>query len=285
MRQALPIVLAVMIALVGCTEKSDEQRVQAAFEESPFFRSLGGVPASDDGYQGKGGGLDGDTTWPVGAWRAIRDPEINWEIRVNNPFAEVDFFIEWPCTLYVVYTDLPDTSIRDTVVKPAPEIKGRWSLEAEFDGEEWHLTEMSTIDAVFDSAVGMIELDSIQVAVYRSGEKIPYPTLTGTGRLSLNPYPYTFRHGDSLELRLWENHAPGLGLVWSFLHGPPRHRYSPFKQDPATGSWAGTWVIDPAATDHEERWVYFEVLDLDQAILKKTGPDRSVLWGVPYIVE
>ncbi len=284
MRYALPIVLAVMLALVGCTQQSDQEQVDAALQDHPFFRSLGAVPAANDEYTGRGG-TDGDTTWPVDAWRVVPEPEISYNITVSRPFANVDFHIVWPCTLFVVYTDLPDTSIRDTVVKPAPEVNGSMSARFEFNGNDWELTDLSPCDAEFDSAFGVIEIDSIQVSVHRDGAVIDYPTLDNTGLLPLNPYAYTFEPGDSVELRLWETHTAGIEFAWAYLHGPPGHWYSPFELDPSNDSWTGTWVVNPTETADDENWVWFEVIDLNDAVLNKNGPDRSVLWGIGYIVE
>ena len=288
MRTALPIVLAVMMALVGCARRSDQDSVEAALQDDPFFRALGAVPQSGaNGYQPDGVAFsDGDTSIPVEAWRNIHEPDIDYEITVTRPYADVDLMLTWPCTLFVVYTDLPNTAIRDTVVKPAPEIGGDWSARFEFDGNDWQLIELSVLDAEFDSAVDVISLDSIQVSVTRAGEPIEYPTLTSAGRMSLDPYAYTLRVGDSVHLRLWETHAAGIEFSWAYLHGPPEHRYDPFALDPQNGSWTGTWVIGrPTESTDSEHWVWFEVIDLDDDLFEKYGPDRSVLWGVPYIVE
>ncbi len=282
MRTALPIVLAVMFALVGCTQKSDQDQVETALQNNPFFKALGAIPGPKDSYTGHGG-ADGDTSWPIDAWRDVQDPEVSYEINVSRPYADVDFQIVWPCTLAVVYTDLPDTSIRDTVIKPAPEIVGSMSAQFEFDGSEWKLTELSPCDAKFDSGVGHIEIDSLQVTVHRNGQVIEYPTLENTQRLPLHPYAYTFQLGDSVDLRLWE--TDDTQFAWAYLHGHHAHHYSPFEWDPQTESWFGTWVINPVPVTDDDRWVWFEVVDLYDAVINKNGPDRSVLWGIGYIVE
>ena len=286
MRYALPMVLAMIMAVVGCTETTDRNSVDAALQDNPFFKALGAVPESRDEYT-KGGGavFDGDTTWPIGAWRAIHDPEVNYEITVQHPYASVDFTVDWPCTLYVVYTDLPDTTIRRTVVKPAPELHGRMSFRFEFVGNDWELTDIAPCAAEFDSATGVISIDSVQVSVRRGGEVIEYPTLDNTGLMPIDPYAYTFEAGDSIDLRLWETHAPGVQFPWTYLHGPPEHDYSPFQYDENDGSWYGTWTIGNVAAGDDENWAWFEVIDLYDAIINPDGPDRAVLWGVPYIVE
>lgn len=283
MRTVLPFVLAALF-LVGCGQKSDEEQVDAALQEHPFFKALGVIPAKQV-QQPDQGGLDGDTAIPIAAWRVVMEPEISYEINVERPYADVDIDLVWPCTLFVVYTDVPDTSIRDTVLKPAPEVKGSMSARFEFDGSEWHLRELSPCDAAFDSGLGLIQIDSVQVSVRRGGQAIPYPTLAGTGRLVLDPYPYTFAPGDSVDLKLWDTEAPGIEFAWAYLHGPPRHQYGPFQLDTLNRNWYGTWVINPAPATDENRWVWFEIIDLNDALLNKQGPDRSVLWGVGYIVQ
>jgi|GEM_PF-4757589 len=282
MRIAIPIVLAVMLALVGCGRTSDQEQVEAAIQENPFFKTLGAIPQSADSYTGHGG-TDGDTSWPVDAWGVVHDPEITYEINVAQPIADVDFHLAWPCTLFVVYTDLPDTSIRDTIIKPAPEVVGLMSARFEFDGNDWELTELSPCDTKFDSGVGRISIESLQVSVRRNGQVIEYPTLKNTQRLPLDPYVYTFQLGDSVDLRLWE--TDDVEFPWAYLHGNPAHHYSPFKWDPETESWFGTWMINPVPVTDDDRWVWFEVVDLYDAVINKSGPDRSVLWGIGYIVQ
>jgi len=285
MRYALPAVLAVMLAVVGCTEMgSDRDRVDSALRDHPFFKAFGAVP--DNGKQPPSGPCcDGDTTWPIGAWRDVSDPDVDYEIDVQHPYAYVDFHAHWPCTLRVVYTDIPDTSVRDTVVKPAPEFHGDLSFRFEFTGDDWELTDISPCDAEFDSAIGLMDIDSVQVSVRRGGTVIPYPTLDNTGLQPVDPYAYTFRAGDTIDLKLWETHAPSVRFHWTYLHGPPEHDYSPFGYEPDPGYWYGTWTINPVQESDSENWAWFEVIDLYAAMIDPEGPDRSVLWGVPYIVE
>ncbi|MBM3314241.1 hypothetical protein FJY71_00155 [candidate division WOR-3 bacterium] len=285
MKKLAPLLLACLLVLTGCFRKTDEEQVDGALQQNAFFRSLGAIPRQSGDYRAGGGLLDGDTSLPVHAWRSVKDPTVNYEITVQKPFAWVDFDLAWPCTLYVVYTDLPDTSIRDTVVKPAPLIAGTISMGFEFKGDEWQLTELSPCDARFDSAVGVIDIDSLQVSVRRGGQTVPYPTLASTGRLPLFPYAYTFQAGDSVDLRLWETHTAQAQFTWAYLHGPPTHGYSPFQYDTLSGSFHGTWTVGHAETSRDGNWVWFEVIDLDDALLSKHGPDRSALWGVGYVVE
>jgi hypothetical protein len=284
MKRRFPTALALVLAMTGCFTRNDEQKVDSEVRRSAFFRALGAIPHQSGSYN-TGGGLDGDTSLPIGAWRAVKEPTVDYDITVEKPYAWVDFDIQWPCTLYVVYTDLPDTSARDTVVKPAPLISGRMSFGLEFTGNEWELRELSPCDAKFDSAVGVIQIDSIQVSARRAGQTVPYPTLAGTARLPLFPYAYTFQPGDSVSLRLWETHGSLAGFTWAYLHGPPCHGYSPFQYDQTSGSFYETWVISPQERTSGGNWVWFEVVDLNSTILEKEGPDRSALWGVGYIIE
>lgn len=277
MRSLILILFAVVLAFVGC-KKSDEEQVDQALQGHPFFKALGAIPGAGDPYTGHRPS-DGDTSIPIQAWRNVPDPEVEYKITVVKPYAEVSFELTWPCTLFVVYTDLPDTTIRDTVVKPAPKIEGRMEAKFEFKGSKWEMTELSPCDAKFDSGRGRIEIESLAVAVSRAGQPVQYPTLRNTNRLLLAPYAYTFKAGDTVNLRLWE--SDNVLFSWAYLHGPHADRYSPFQYDTLNMSWYGTWVVNQTGN----RWVWFEVLDLYDAIINKTGPDRSALWGLPYIVE
>jgi hypothetical protein len=277
--------LAATVALVGCARKSDREQVEASLQSSPFFRALGAIPGASEGYTGHGLLADGDTSLPLWAHRTVHKPDIDYTITVERPYANVDFALAWPCTLTVIYTDLPDTSVRDTVVKPAPTINGTISARFELVGDEWQATELSPCAAEFDSAVGKMRIDSVQVSVRRNGQTVNYPTLAGTGRLLLNAYPYTFQAGDSVSLRLWETHEAGVDFAWAFLHGPPGHWCSAFQFDQATGSFYGTWVISQQAEHQETRWVWFQVADLNSAIIRKDMPDRAVLWGLVYMIQ
>jgi hypothetical protein len=188
--------------------------------------------------------------------------------------------------LFVVYTDLPDTSIRDTVIKPAPKISGAFGARFAFEGDSWHLDQLSPCKADFDSGLHQIEIESLVVRVRRGGQTIEYPTLVHANyRLPIEPYPYTFVAGDTVDLRLWEVHLEGVDFAWAYLHGPPNHHYSPFQLDTLNGSWYGSWVINQQAEHKETRWVWFEVVDLNGAILQKHGPDRAVLWGMVYMIQ
>jgi len=283
-RICLTIIVAAAL-MVGCAQKSDQDKVEATLQDSPFFRALGAIPSASESYTGHGLLADGDTSLPVWAHRAVHRPVVNYTISVERPYADVSFSLTWPCTLTVVYTDLPDTSIRDTVIKPAPEIHGAISARFELTGEEWHVAELSPCAAEFDSARGLMRVDSVQVSVRRNGQTVDYPTLSGTGRLPFNSYPYTFNAGDSVSLRLWETHETGVDFAWAFLHGPPGHWCSRFQYDQTTGSFYGTWVISQQAERQETRWVWFQVADLNSAVLKKNMPDRAVLWGLVYMIQ
>ena len=285
MRRGLVILMAAILALAGCARKSDKEQVEASLQDSKFFKALGAIPGASEGYTGHGGFFDGDTSWPIWAARTVKAPEVNYTINVARPFAEVDFTLAWPCTLTVIYTDVPDTSIRDTVVKPAPLINGTISARFEYVGEEWVLEGLSPCEAKFDSLADMIRIDSIQVKVRRGGQVVDYPTLDSMNRLPWNEYPYAFHAGDSVDLRLWETHAEPIDFAWSFLHGPPGHWCSPFQLDSTNSSFYGSWVINQQAEHEETRWVWFQVTDLNGSIIQKEMPDRAVLWGLVYIVE
>jgi len=285
MTRVFVLLMAAILVLTGCAKKSDSEQVEAALQDSRFFKALGAIPGASEGYTGHGGFFDGDTSWPIWAGRVVKPPEVDYTISVARPYAEVDFTLEWPCTLYVIYTDLPDTSIRDTVIKPAPEIAGTISARFEYVGEKWLLEGVSPCAAKFDSLDDMIQIDSIEVKVRRGGQVIDYPALTGTGRLPWTEYPYAFQAGDSVDLRLWETHAEPVDLAWAFLHGPPGHWCSPFQLDQANGSFYGSWVINQQAEHQETRWVWFQVVDLNGSIIKKNMPDRALLWGMVYVVE
>lgn len=278
------VLMAAVLALSGCAKKSDSEQVEAALQESRFFQALGAIPGASEGYTGHGF-FDGDTSWPIWAGRVVKTPEVDYTITVERPYATVDFSLAWPCTLYVIYTDLPDTTARDTVVKPAPEIAGTIAARFEYVGEEWLLESLSPCEAKFDSLGDWMRIDSIQVQVRRGDSVVVYPTLASTGLLPWEQYPYTFHAGDSVDLRLWETHAESAELVWAFLHGPPDHWCSAFRFDQQNGSFYGSWVINQQAEHQETRWVWFQVADLNGSIIRKDMPDRAMLWGMVYVVE
>jgi hypothetical protein len=278
-RTATILFIGALVMFVGCSTESDFDRIDEALNDHPFFNALGVIPGPSDPYRTGQGGGDGDTTVPVAAWRVVPEPDIDYAIIVVGPKAEVPVILTWPCTLYVVYTDLPDTSIRDTVLKPAPEITGLMEMLFEFDGTNWTMTQIAPCDARFDSGFQHIEIESLQVNVRRAGQPVEYPSLVNVFRQPLDPYAYTFQAGDSIDLRLWESDI--VDLPWAYLHGRDGDGYDPFQYDSLSGSWYGTWVVN----DTGNHWVWFEVIDINDAIMNKTGPDRSVLWGLPYIVE
>ncbi|MEO0077826.1 MAG: hypothetical protein ABIK86_02370, partial [candidate division WOR-3 bacterium] len=165
MKTAPLLILAAALVIVGCTKKSDEAQIRASLENSKFFRALGALPAASEGFTGRGLSQDGDTSLPIWAARVVRNPRVNYTITVERPYADVAFTIDWPCTLFVIYTDIPDTGARDTVVKPAPEIHGAFSAKFELVGNEWQAKALSPCAAEFDSAQGLMRIDSIQVQV------------------------------------------------------------------------------------------------------------------------
>jgi len=270
--------VAILLLAAGC-QKADKDRVDASLRDNPFFKALGAVPAQQGEFTGHNG-LDGDTSWPIVAARKIHDPTVDYQITVNRPNADVDFTLAWPCTLTVVYTDLPDTGARDTAIKPAPKINGTMQWRFEFQGDSWRLTELSPCLAKFDSVLNHIVIESLQVQVRRAGQTVPYPTLDSIQlRLPVATYPYSFLVGDSVTLHLWE--MDDRGFVWAYLHAPNGTFLDGFKYDSTSHAFYGTWTVSQPGN----HWVWFEAVDLHDAILDKTTPDRSILWGLPYKVE
>lgn len=280
MKRTIAMVALALLAWTGC-KQNDQVKVHDALNDHPFFQALGAVPAQSGDYTG--GGKDGDTSWPIAAARKIRTPDIDYTIEVNRPLAEVSFQIVWPCTLAVVYTDIPDTAARDTVLKPAPKINGVMSWVFEHQGDSWRLQQLSPCKAKFDSVLEHVRIDSFRVKVRRAGETFDYPTMTDPAvRLPVDSYPYTFQAGDSVDLRLWETNDLGAnGTVWAYLHSDPGSFTSGFHFDTLTTSFYGSWTVNHTG----RHWVWFEAVDIEGAVFSKTGPDRSILWGLPYLVQ
>jgi hypothetical protein len=279
MKQILLVALAALLLAAGC-QKSDKDRVAASLQNSAFFKALGAVPGQQGNYTSGGRALDSDSTWPISAARRIHDPKVEYEIAVNRPNADVDFTITWPCTLLVVYTHLPNNGVYDSVFKPAPNINGTMHWRFEFEGDSWKFTELSPCEARFDSAAAHITIDSLQIMARRAGQTITYPTLIDPQlRMLTNPYPYSFQTGDSVTLHLWE--TDDRQFVWAYLHAPYGSFDDGFKYDTTSHAFYGTWTVNQPGN----HWVWFEAVDLNDAIISKTAPDRAILWGMPYRVE
>jgi len=257
---------ALLLVLIACG-RDDIGLIDRSLNEHPFFGTLGSMPAPASPYA--------ESTPAVDAWRVFREPDVDYEIIVDGSEANVNISVVWPCTLYIVY---PAGDGADTVAKPGPQVTGLAQARFGFADTGWQMTGLSPCDARSDSGFRFLEIDSLRLVARRDGGSVSFPVVRDMSRRTLDPWPFTFRAGDSIDIELWQHDtvdAPG-----AFLHVPWSPDATPFRQDTA-GTWSGTWVL----SDTGRGWAWFEVVDIADAVTDPDGPDRTVFWGLPCIVE
>jgi len=257
---------ACLLLLFACG-RDDIGLIDRALHDHPFFTKLGTIPAPVSPYA--------ESTAAVDARRVYREPDIDYEILVDGSEGTVNISVVWPCTLYIVY---PAGDGVDTLAKPGPHITGLAQSRFGYNGSEWRMTGASPCDARSDSGFRFLEIDSLRLSARRDGDTVSFPGIRNMTRRTLDPWPFTFRAGDSVDISLWQHDtvdAPG-----AFLHLPWSGDATPFRQDTA-GTWSCTWVL----SDTGRGWAWFEVFDIADGINDPGGPDRTVLWGLPCIVE
>ncbi len=264
-RTGLPVV-GLLLVLAGCG-RDDIGLIDRALNEHPFFTSLGTIPPAEQSYA--------DSSPALNAWRSLGEPDVDYEILVQEDQAIVNIIATWPCTLRVVYGPV---AAFDTVAKPGPELTGLVQARFKYDDGEWRMAELSVCDARSDSGFRFLELDSLKLHVRRGGDTVAYPGVRDMSRRSLDPYAFTFLTGDSVDLVLW--HWDSVDAPRAYLHTDRSRGATPFVRD-SLGTWSCSWAL----SDTGRHWVWFEVIDIADAVTDPDGPDRAVFWGVPWIVE
>ena len=244
-----------------------------------WYQSLGKTPKSRAPTYQK---AKGDTSLPIDAWRSVGEAEVDYDLAVSGDEADFDIDIKWPDTVFVVYTDLPDTGIRDTVIKPSPEFSGDLKFHYKVVDKDWKLTALTPAVVRSDSAGNHVKLDSLECEVLN--REATYPTLSDPlALLSCYPiadYPYTFQKGDLVELKVYV--SGDIDNPFPLLFAPTGDSIPDlFNYDTQGGYWYGTWQTN--ATGHS--WAWIDVIDLDIILDPDMKAARAVLWGIPYIVE
>lgn len=270
-------VAAIAILVCGCAREEDpKETLDGLLRGNPFFEGLSGVSVSPPPVDTSG--EKGDTIWPVDAWRLTGEPTIDYNINIAEGKADIPISAVWPDTFYVVYTDLPDTSIRDTVIKPSPFLRGDVTFYYSNPAGEWKFDGLSLFKIESDSAQGNLDIDSVKVYRIRGGMIDTLLTLTHqTGMLPADDYPYIFRVGDSVRVDVYESSV--LDSRWVFLALPYPDVVHWFGY--SDGKWTGTWTPGSAG----RRWALIDICDIDIIFDKNLLATREKMWGLPYIVE
>ncbi len=265
------------ILFVGCGKEGPADTPDMGGDA--WYESLGKTPKNRAPTYQK---AKGDTSLPVDLWRSVGEAEVDYDLSVSGDEADFDMDIKWPDTVFVVYTDLPDTGIRDTVIKPSPEFSGDLKFHYKVVDKDWKLTALTPAVVRSDSAGNHVKLDSIKCEV-TNRDAGTYPTLSDPlALLSCYPigdYPYTFQKGDLVKLKVY---ASGDINPFPLLFAPaPDSIPDLFNYNSTDGYWYGTWQTN--ATGHS--WVWIDVIDLDIILDPNMKAPRAVLWAIPYIVE
>ena len=260
--------------IIGCgkDEPTDNEQLDSQVKQNGWYTSIDQTPRNDIPGTSKG-----DTSIPRDMWRIMGEGEINYDIIVEKPNARIPLEFKWPDTLMVVYTDIPDTSIRDTIAKPAPYFNGTLTYYYRHEDGQWVFDKITPIAVKSDSAHPYVKLDSIQVEVLGQGM---LPTIKDcTTPIPIENYPYTFNVGDTVRIKVFESGtAPS---NWVFLHAPVFDNVSEFDYDTVGGYWFGKWVTKAVG----KHWAWVDLWDLDVIFEKDVTTERDELWGLPYIVE
>ncbi len=270
------ILAAISIMMIyGCGEKA-EDTLEGIFRDNAFFKGLSHISVSPPPTDTTG--EKGDTTLPIDGWRNIGEPTIDYTINISEGEADIPISAVWPDTIYVVYTDLPDTSIRDTVIKPSPFLRGSLTFYYSNTAGEWEFDGLSLLKIESDSAQGILDIDSIKAYIIRDGTIDTLPTITQqTEMLPADEYPYTFSVGDSVRVDVYETSS--VDSRWVFLCAPHPDVVHWFGY--SEGRWTGTWILNSSGN----KWALVDICDIDIIFDKSLLATRERMWGIPYIVE
>ena len=278
MKKLIALIALLPILFAGCGKEGPADTPEVGGDA--WYEALGKTPKNRaPAYEQY---AKGDTNLPIDAWRIVGEAEVDYKLSVSGDEADFDMDIKWPDTVFVVYTDLPpDTTIRDTVIKPSPEFSGDLKFHYKVVDKEWKLVSLTPAAVRSDSAGNHVKLDSIKCEVLN--RDATYPTLSNPlALLSCYPiadYPYTFQKGDSVKLKVY---ASGTSeRKFPLLFAPTGDSIPDlFNYDTQGGYWYGTWQTN--ATGHS--WAWIDVIDIDIILDPDMKAARAVLWGIPYRV-
>jgi hypothetical protein len=279
-KEVLMLALCSML-LAGCgkDDPTDEDRVEAQLGNNEYLNALGSTPKNSipSSYMTKG-----DTIIPCFAWRTFGthagdEPTVDYTVSVSPGEANIPITIDWPDTMVVLYTDLPDTSIRDTIYKPVPTFHGDVKFYYEFVDGEWEFCGLTPGKIESESAGNYVDIDSVQIKC--NGTALPSIT-SADQYIAAADYSYIFSVGDSIKLTVYKSGSLQDSLAWVFLHAPLKDWVDIFDYV-SPGIWEGTWV--PKA--QQAHWAWVNVFDVGVVFDKHQLAERDVLWGLPYKVQ
>ncbi len=279
MKKLIALMAFLPILFVGCSKEGPADTPEGTFGGDAWCQSLGKTPKNRIPSYDKS---KKDTTWPVDVWRSVGVATVDDDIIVTGDEADIILDISWPDTVFVAYTDLSDTSIRDTVVKPSPKFSGDLKFHYKVVDKRWKLVSLTPAAVRSDSAGNHVRLDSIKCEVLNRTST--YPTITNPAALMscypIGDYPYTFQEGDSIKVMVYAGDLDTNKVP--LLFAPLKDRTPEFfNYEPEMGYWYGTWVVKNIG----HHWTWISICDLDIILDRDMKAARSVLWGIPYRVE
>ena len=279
MKKLIALMAFLPILFVGCSTEGPADTPEGAFGDDAWCQSLGKTPKNRTPSYNLS---KGDANYPVDAWRRVGEATVDNDITVIGDAADIALDISWPDTVFVVYTELPENTIRDTIIKPSPEFSGDLKFHYKVVDKRWKLVSLTPAAVKSDSAGTHVKLDSIKCEVLNRTDT--YPTLSNPLALipcyPIGDYPYTFQEGDSIKVMVYAGDLDTNKVP--LLFAPLKDSVPDFfNYDPEMGYWYGTWVVN--AVGHH--WTLISVCDLDIIFDPDMKAARSVLWGIPYRVE
>ncbi len=283
MKKLLALLVLLPILFAGCSEEgpTDTDKLGGELGNDEWFKALGKTPKNrTPTYLQKAKGY---TSVPIDAWRNVGEPTVTYDIVVSGDEADIPIHIEWPDTVVVVYQNINDTTIIDTVIKPSPYFRGDIKFHYGIVDKKWKLTALTPAKVKSDSAGTYVVLDSIKCEVLNR-EAGTFPVLSDPATLLTayprDDYPYTFQVGDSVKLKVYVSGTAEKKFPLLFAPAPDSIP-DWFNYDDAGGFWYGIWEIN-ASLYH---WAWIAVCDLDILLDPDMKAARDVMWGIPYRVE
>ena len=278
MKKLLIVCVTAIVLVAGCQALA-KQLINSALKSNYFYKALSMIDKLFAGYVYviPSGGVD-SPTMPVTAWRNASHAASIESVIDRHPFNDVHVAATAQDTLVVVYLDGADTAKRDTVYKPTPVMHASVHLTFELVGDSWKFRTMTKGVVRSDSALSHIDFDSMKVAAWRSGAQVNYPLLTQAS--AAMPYDtFLFQVGDSVTMDVWL--ASDLQLPWAFGR-VDTNVHMGFQRDASNPKhFYGFW--QPTAAGRHVVWC--EAIGAYEAFYSTTGPDRSVMWGMPCRVQ
>jgi len=279
--------LAILIALPGCSKKSenpqltDEEAIQEFASGSDWFKLT-------NHFEGEAVSDSGDTTTTLG--KGVPDTlTLLWgrEI-IGHPNSQVTIditgdsaFVSWEINTlgrFHILRKLPDTLIH--IEKPLSETANLYAIfkrrgETNLTYRGWELTKISGAEGTSDS-VCTVEILSVNI----QSESYPDTTITDPLVLFDIEDVLTFQTGEEVTLTVETNGMPAELFLHVFTDHWPWHFRIPFHNE-EDGTYTGTWTVQriPAV-----RFAVFDLLHHD-TIYDDSYPYDFNGWLFPYLTE